>query len=75
MLPGVAEVDATGERLLTSREVGELFGVAPTTVARWADEGRLPVVRTPSGRRRYRIGDVARLLTDEQQDGDQTARR
>lgn len=44
----------------TGRTAGAL-GVAPTTVQRWADEGRLPSVRTVGGHRRFRPSDVEAL--------------
>ncbi|WP_184718950.1 BldC family transcriptional regulator [Streptosporangium saharense] len=50
------------ERLLTPGEVARLFGVDPKTVNRWALRGQIASVRTPSGHRRYRVGDVRALL-------------
>jgi excisionase family DNA binding protein len=44
--------------LLRPREVAALFGVRPTTIARWAREGRLAPLRTPGGHRRYRRADL-----------------
>lgn len=55
-----------GDRLLTPREVAEMFGVRTTTIALWARQGRLPFTATPGAHRRYRLGDVLALL-----DGDQ----
>lgn len=48
--------------LLTPGEVARLFGVGQRAVARWADNGQLPHITTPGGHRRYRVGDVRRLL-------------
>ena len=48
-------------RLLSRREVAELFGVSPHTIYRWACEGRLPVLLTLGGRRRYPADEIARL--------------
>lgn len=39
--------------LLTAGQVADLFGVDPKTVARWADQGRLPCRRTLGGHRRF----------------------
>jgi excisionase family DNA binding protein len=52
------------DRLLKAAEVARLFGVSGKTVMRWASGGRLPSVRTPGGRRRYRESDVRRLLAE-----------
>ena len=50
------------DRLLTPREVADLFRVDPKTVTRWADEGRLSSIRTLGGHRRYSEREVNRLL-------------
>ncbi|MEV8630821.1 BldC family transcriptional regulator [Streptosporangium sp. NPDC051023] len=52
----------TTERLLTLGEVARLFGVDPKTVNRWAQTDRIASIRTPSGQRRYREGEVNALL-------------
>jgi excisionase family DNA binding protein len=49
------------ERLLSNRkdewlslsEAADLLGVHPSTLRRWADEGKLPVQRTAGGHRRF----------------------
>lgn len=51
------------ERLLTRAEVARLLHVDPTTVTRWARDGKLPAIRLPSGHRRYRQVDVLALYT------------
>jgi transposase len=50
------------DRLLTPREVADIFDVRTTTVARWARAGRLMVQWTPGGHRRYRLSDVRAAL-------------
>lgn len=47
---------------LSARQVAEVFSVGSKTVARWAQAGLLPAIRTPGGHRRYRESDVAALL-------------
>lgn len=47
--------------IMGPREVAELFGVDPSTVVRWADEGLLPFFRTPGGHRRFKRIDVDAL--------------
>jgi excisionase family DNA binding protein len=49
------------ERLLTPKEVAELFRVDPKTVTRWAVAGRLGSIRTPGGHRRFRESEVIKL--------------
>lgn len=48
--------------LLTPAEVAALFRVAPKTVTRWAQSGKLASIRTLGGHRRYRASDVRALL-------------
>jgi excisionase family DNA binding protein len=52
------------ERLLTTREVADLFRVDIKTVTRWAksDDPRLTAIMTPGGRYRYRESEVLALL-------------
>lgn len=50
------------DSLLTPREVAALFRVDPKTVTRWANAGKLTVVRTLGGQRRYRAEEVLALL-------------
>lgn len=45
--------DKKPERLLTPTQVAARFQVDPKTVTRWAKAGKLPVVRTLGGHRRY----------------------
>lgn len=49
------------EPLLTPAEVADLLNISTKTLARWTDEGHVPVVVLPMGRRRYRPVDVAAL--------------
>lgn len=46
------------ERLLSPREVADLFRVDPKTVTRWAQSGRISSVRTLGGHRRYREAEI-----------------
>lgn len=55
------------DELLTTREAARALGVSPTSIKRWADDGRLPAHRTAGGHRRYLRSDVERLLKEEQQ--------
>lgn len=40
-------------RFMTARQVAGVFEVSPSTVLRWAKDGRLPALVTPSGRLRF----------------------
>jgi excisionase family DNA binding protein len=44
---------AAKERWLFPWQVAELFRVNNRTVSRWADEGRLPNIRTLGGNRKF----------------------
>ena len=48
-------------RFLKRREVAELFGVAPSTVTRWARERVLEAIRTPGGQYRFPADETRRL--------------
>jgi excisionase family DNA binding protein len=54
---------STEEReYLRVAEVAKAFHVSPKTVARWADEGRIPYVLTLGGHRRFPRKDIEALL-------------
>jgi predicted site-specific integrase-resolvase len=56
--------DADGiEPLLTPADVAAKFGVGVQTIGRWARQGKLPVVLTPGGVRRYRADEINVILT------------
>jgi excisionase family DNA binding protein len=52
-----------GPEVLTRAEAAQVLGVHPSTVTRWAINGRLRHFRTPSGERRYRRCDVQDFLS------------
>jgi molybdopterin-binding protein len=45
----------------TVGQAAELLGVSPDTVRRWVDNGQIPAVRTPGGRRRVDGAVLARF--------------
>ena len=49
------------ETLMKPGEVAALFDVDPKTVSSWADAGKLTVVRTLGGHRRYLQAEVLAL--------------
>lgn len=52
---------SVAEPPLSGTDVADLLGVSTTTVARWADDGKLPSVRTKGGHRRYERAAVEAL--------------
>jgi excisionase family DNA binding protein len=57
MVPQPAE-----PRYLRAAQVAELLQVSPKTVSRWAQDGRLPYLRTLGGHRRYPDAEIRALL-------------
>jgi excisionase family DNA binding protein len=49
---------------LHTAEVADILHVSPRTVARWAKEGKLPFVKTPSGHRRYPAAQIRQLANE-----------
>jgi excisionase family DNA binding protein len=52
----------TEPRYLRTAQVAALLSVSPKTVSRWAQEGRLPYLRTLGGHRRYPDAEIRALL-------------
>ena len=52
------------DALLTPGEVASMFRVTPKTVTRWAEAGKLPVLRTLGGHRRFPAGPVLALIDE-----------
>ena len=52
-------------RLITSTEAAERLGTSPTSIKRWADEGKLRCVRTVGGHRRFTSEDLERFRREE----------
>ena len=47
---------------LSLGKASRLLGVHPATLRQWADQGKIPVFRTPGGHRRFAEADVRALL-------------
>jgi excisionase family DNA binding protein len=58
----VREPDNDDADILTPALVAELFAVSPRTIRRWADAGTLPSFRTVGGQRRFRWGEIRRVV-------------
>jgi len=57
--------DAHDQALISVAQAAALLGVHPNTVRTWTDSGRLPAYRINArGDRRFRRGDVERLLAE-----------
>ncbi len=54
---------ASSEKLLRPREFCELIGISYRTFKRWVSEGKIRVVRTPTGRIRVPYSEVERILS------------
>jgi excisionase family DNA binding protein len=52
------------ETWLTIGEAARKLGVHVTTLRRWADEGRIPVMFTPGGHRRFLTSEVERIKAE-----------
>jgi excisionase family DNA binding protein len=59
---GAYGATANEPRYLRTAQVAELLHVSPKTVSRWAQEGRLPYLRTLGGHRRYPDAEIRALL-------------
>ncbi|ALD73264.1 excisionase [Trueperella pyogenes] len=55
--------------LMTPSEVATFFRVDPKTVARWADSGKLPSIRTLGGHRRFPRKEVLAVVEKLQVEG------
>ncbi|WP_157982439.1 helix-turn-helix domain-containing protein [Nocardiopsis sp. FIRDI 009] len=51
--------------LLTAGEVAAIFRVANATVNRWARQGKVRSVRTPSGGQRFDENEIRRLFGEQ----------
>ncbi len=51
--------------LISTKKAMEILGVGATTIKRWADEKRLPFIRTSGGHRRFKRSIVEGLLREE----------
>ncbi len=49
-----------GRRLLTIAQAAARLGVHQQTLRSWADKGLIPVIKLPSGYRRFDPGEIER---------------
>ena len=55
------------DKLFTLKEAAEELGVHPTTLRRWADNGEVPLIRTPGGHRRFSAQVIADMKKSQRQ--------
>jgi len=49
---------------MTPGEVARIFGIDPSTVRAWGDKGKLEMIKTPGGHRRFYRDQVLDLYED-----------
>jgi len=54
--------DQDSRQWLTLKDASDVLGIHYTTLRTWADNGDIPVFRTPGGHRRFQLGDLRRFL-------------
>jgi len=57
------------ERYVDLAEAAGILGVHFTTLRRWADNGKVPHIRTPGGRRRFSVVELAKFVQSLDQGG------
>jgi excisionase family DNA binding protein len=57
-----ATVNPAPAPYLSRAEVAQMFNVSPSTVTRWADEGKLVCIKTLGGHRRYLKESIVELV-------------
>jgi excisionase family DNA binding protein len=62
-MPMMKPTGPESDELLTRSDVARLLGVSPTTVTRWAREGRLACQITLGGHHRFRSGLIEEIRT------------
>lgn len=54
------------DRLLSVDEVGEMLGIKPTTVYKWAYERRLPCVKLRGHALRFRLSEILKIMKQDE---------
>jgi excisionase family DNA binding protein len=58
------ETSALPDTWLSLHAASELLGLAPSTLRRWADAGRIPMRRTAGGHRRFNVAAMRGLMPE-----------
>lgn len=59
-------VETASKTWLSLAQAAQQLDIHPTTLRRWADNGDVPVIRTPGGHRRFAATDINQLAEREQ---------
>ncbi|HET7726978.1 MAG TPA: helix-turn-helix domain-containing protein [Candidatus Limnocylindrales bacterium] len=65
-MPAARPILPSQDSWLPLGAASRIVGVDPDTLRRWADEGRVRAYATPGGHRRFRRGDLDRLISSRQ---------
>ena len=57
-------MEPKSQRLLTISQAATRLGVHPDTLRAWADRGLVPVIRTPTGYRRFEPREIERVRAE-----------
>lgn len=63
----MSSTSSDAARWLDLSAAADYLGVHFTTLRRWTDDGKVPCIRTPGGRRRYRLAELTAFLASIQQ--------
>ncbi len=61
---GDSENAAEGDAQMTLQAAAATLAISPSRLRRWADEGRIPAIRTAGGHRRFPLEAVRRLAAE-----------
>ena len=61
---GAAGLPAPEDKQITLQAAAATLAITPSRLRRWADEGRIPSVRTAGGHRRFSLAAVRRLAAE-----------
>jgi excisionase family DNA binding protein len=62
--PGEQPETVPEDKQITLQAAAATLAISPSRLRRWADEGRIPSVRTAGGHRRFSLAAVRRLATE-----------
>ena len=63
-VPAIPDAGTARQQWLSLGEASEFLGIHYTTLRSWADNGDIPVFRTPGGHRRFSVSDLRRFLAE-----------